>query len=283
MMNLKKVCGIFIALALVLGVVGCGNAGPKNTTSNKVINIDGIYVNEGYENDQGLKQVVVFLTVTADEKNLDLSSKTFELKINDANEYSAKVESDSPNMTEYYYSDIIKDVYVGESLKIAMTYEVPAGDLSGGKSIALDDFDNTAQGIKLSTDDLKKMSSLEEISKDIDSDYYAKRKSEEDKKMESMDDAAANGIRQKLNGYYWTFDTYVGTQYVKYELEFAAPNQFEVRSSLGLSNSGTYEVRNGYIVLTYSNGNSIKTAWSQESDGIHLTCPFYNNGADTIF
>ena len=36
-------------------------------------------------------------------------------------------------------------------------------------------------------------------------------------------------------------------------------NSFEVRTSVGITNQGTYSVRNGYIFCTYaSNGNTIR-------------------------
>ncbi len=54
-------------------------------------------------------------------------------------------------------------------------------------------------------------------------------------------------MKELINGYYWQF--YVNS--TAYELEFWAENNFEVRTSLGTSNSGTYSVRNGYLFCTY--------------------------------
>ena len=50
-----------------------------------------------------------------------------------------------------------------------------------------------------------------------------------------------------MNGYYWSF--YVNS--TSYEIEFAAPNSFTVRTSLGTSKSGTYSIRNGFVFCTY--------------------------------
>ena len=50
-----------------------------------------------------------------------------------------------------------------------------------------------------------------------------------------------------LNGYYWQF--YVNNVY--YELEFSAENNFELRTGIGTTSSGTYSVKKGYIFCTY--------------------------------
>ena len=42
-------------------------------------------------------------------------------------------------------------------------------------------------------------------------------------------------------------------------MEFWAENNFEVRTSIGIKNQGTYSVRNDYIFCTYdSNGTTVK-------------------------
>ena len=113
------------------------NQNNENLLANDNITINGIYLNQGHTNKEGLKQIVVFYTIKAGDKNIDVSSNGFNLKINNTNTYSPTVESDTPNFTEYYYSEFIEHVYVGKTLNVAATFNVPDGDLSPDKDIAI--------------------------------------------------------------------------------------------------------------------------------------------------
>lgn len=262
---------------------------PKNTLSNNYMTINGIYLNNGHVNDEGLKQVVVFYTVKAGDKNLDLSCREFSLKINNTNVYSATIESDTPNYTEYYYSDIIENIYVGKTLNMAATFDVPEGDLIPGKEIVLEGSNNLAAGIKFKTDDIKRKENYDEISKDIAPETYAKKKAEKDEAMSAADEATTNKVKNAVNGYYFEMSTFVGQAYISYKLDFAAPNNFTVTSYVGggqISNTGTYDVRKGYIIVTYSNDSSktLEIPYSFEASGeISLGNPFISNGSDKIF
>ena len=68
--------------------------------------------------------------------------------------------------------------------------------------------------------------------------------------MTAYEEAGAETVstaKSLINGYYWSF--YVNS--MSYQLEFWADNNFEVRTGLGISNSGTCSVRNGYIFCQY--------------------------------
>ena len=288
----KKVVSILLIGIMIISLTGCGgdNSSKNNNNStsimsNDMIKIDGIYLNNEYADDDGLKQIVLFYTLKAGEENVDISSSHFKLKIN-KNEYEALNDIETPNLTQYYYSNIIEKVYVGKSLKVAEIFKVPDGDLVGGKEVTLTDFENYAKGIQMSTDDIKKMNNLTDISLDVDKEYATKKQEEEKEKLTEVDEATANKVRNDLNGYYFDIPAYVGKVYTKYKLEFEEPNRFTVTSTISgnsISNSGTYTVTKGYIVLHYDTGKVVNTPYNYETGDITIDSPFYSNGSDTIF
>lgn len=290
----KKILIGLLAIVLCFTLTGCGgnnNSSSKNNSnskmSNDIIKIDGIYLNNEYTDKDGLKQVVLFYTLNAGEENIDISSAEFKLKIN-KNEYTPDYDGvETPNLTQYYYSNIIEKVYVGKSLKVAATFKVPDGDLVSDKEITLTSFNDYAKGIKMNTDDIKKMDNLTSISLDVDKEYAMQKQEEEKEKLTDADEATVNQVRNDLNGYYFDIPAYVGKVYTKYKLEFEAPNRFTVTATISgnsISNTGTYRVTKGYIVLHYdTNGKDVNTPYRYENGDITIDSPFYSNGSDTIF
>lgn len=280
----KKILIGLLTIVMCFILTGCGEQ--KTKLSNSIMNIDGIYLNEEYTSDEGLKQVVLFYTLTSQEENLEISSSHFSLKINE-NEYTAVDNAETPNLTEYYYSNIIEKVYVGNSLKVAAIYEVPDGDLVSGKEITLTDFDDYAEDILMHTDDIKKMDNLTSISLDVDKEYATKRQEEEKEKLTDADEATTNKVKNDINGYYFEVPAYIGKTYVKYKLEFIEPNRFEVTSTVSgnkISNTGTYRVTKGYIVLRYDTSDKeLNAPYDYEDGEITIESPFYSNGSDKIF
>ena len=175
---------------------------------------------------------------------------------------------------------------MGKSLKIAEIFKVPEGDLVSGKKITLSDFYGYAKGIKMSTDDIKKMDNLTSISLDVDKEFATKRQDEENEKLTEADEATTNQVKNDINGYYVDFHGFVGTAYTKYDLEFEAPNKFTVTATMSgnsISNTGTYTVTKGYIVLHYDTGKDVNAPYSYENGQISIENPFYSNKSDTIF
>ena len=284
---------IFIGIAVIvlcLAIIGVcltafNNNEGKSKSSNDIIKIDGIYLNNEYTDNDGLRQVILFYTLNAAEENIDISSATLNLKIN-KNEYFPVNDLETPNLTQYYYSNIIEKVYVGKSLKVAAIFKVPDGDLTGSKEITLVDYKNYAKDIKMNTDDIKKMDNLTAISLDVDNEFATKKQNEEKEKLVEVDKTTANKVKKDLNGYYFDLPAYVGTVYTKYKLEFKSPNKFTVTATISgnsISNSGTYTVTKGYIVLHYSNGKEVKTPYDYSTGDITIDNPFYSNGSDTTF
>ncbi len=293
----KSILTGLLVMLVILTCVGCGKEKATEvgktdkegqttaTVSNSIMTVNGIYLNNEYVDDDGLKQIVVFYDIKSDDENIDMSSTHFRMKIN-KNEYSAVSAVDTPNLTQYYYSDIIEKVYVGKSLKVAAVFEVPEGDLVDGKQITFVDFNDYAKGIKLSTNDIKRMDNLTDISLDVDKEYASKRQEEEKEKLTAADKATEQKVKKEINGYYFDIPSYIGTTYVNYELEFSSPNKFVVTSKASgqsISNKGTYEVTKGYIVLHYQTGIDNNVPYKFGSDGLTIENPFYSNGSDKIF
>lgn len=254
----RQACSAALALPAMLLAAGCdaqtdqGDAGgpapesePETVTSTDVMSVDGLYVNDGYtseENDQ-LKLLYLLYTLHPAEENLRISSSSTELTINDKNSYSSERRSGACSlMSSYYYKDFIEDVYMGDELKVAETFEVPEADLEAGRSITLanssiPDIDQ----ILLSTDDITRCESAEQIAQTADPEGYA----EAQRLREPADEATVATVSNAINGYYWAFVT----NNISYRIEFYAPNRYTL-SSMGVETTGTYQVTNGFVVCT---------------------------------
>lgn len=240
-----------IALIMCIAFSACGgNSSSNEKMSSKYVTIDSICIDDSYidEDDSNLKLVYLFYTVTTDDQNLEISSAATSLTINDTNTYSSeRVIGACDYASSYYFSDYIKNVNVGESLKVVETFKIPAGDLESGKTITLSNNIPEMDKIKLTTDNIVTYENAEAIAQAIDPNGYA----EEIAAREEADTETTEKAKSLLNGYYWSFFVNNTT----YEIEFYAPNEFEVRTSLGVTNSGTYVVQNGYISCTYDSNN----------------------------
>lgn len=232
------------------------DAGPVLETPHMKIN--GFCVDDSYRDSDNspLRMVYLFYTLTSTDTNLKIDSKDTKLTVNGINEYSSAHYSSTASATEfmpnYLYSSTIKQIYVGSSANVTATFEIPEGDLIPGKSVTLSDSQNPdAASIRFSTDDLQHFNSGEEIARTYDPEGYQSIQHA----YEDADYSTAEYVKSLVNGYYWWCYQYN----TKYEVEFYAPNSFEVRTSLGTANSGTYTVKNGYLFCTYdSNDKTLK-------------------------
>lgn len=256
---MKKVIAVLLVLVLAVALFACvsnnggnnngGNQGDnakESVLSNENVSIDGVYVDSSYVVEEGssLKLVYLFMTVTAKKQNLEIDNKYMKMKVNDANVYeSENIPGACDYASSYYYSAYIKDVYVGESVKLALTFKVPEGDLTSGKEITFEDTSIPVDGLKITTDDIVFFEETEQLFEKADPTGYA---AEMDKKAPA-DEATVKKVKKEIDGYYWTF--YVNS--TTYELEFFGGNKFELRTSLGTSKQGTYTVQKGYIFCTY--------------------------------
>ncbi len=287
LMENKKNMIIALVVVVLLVVIIVNLFSGTDALSNDYIQVDGVYVNESYESEDDLKQVVVFLTVNAKE-NIELSSKTFSLMVNDTNEYDAYIETDTPNKTGYYHAEFIEDIAAEKEFKIALVFDVTEKDLEEGNVITLDDFDDYGKGIEIKSEDIKKLDSLEDISKDIDEEEYNTLMEAEENALNALDSDKENEYVDMVDNTRYTYNTFLGTTAITYHIDFTSKTEFEVTSVLSgtsISNDGTYEITEGYVVLTYytSPDKPLLAKYEVTDDGLEITNPFDSNGSDEIF
>lgn len=294
---MKKLTALLLVLSIALSMAACGSstvssengdaqsatiAAPAETAApatepasefvseTDYVTIDGVYVDESCtdSDNSSLKLVYVFYTAFTNAENIKISSKLSKLTVNDANTYSSeKYSGVCTYMTSYYYSDYLEEIYIGESLKVVSTFKVPAAELAAGRVMAIAPYGiPDGDKIRIATDDITFCGSAEQIAQLADPEGYENAMY----LYEDADDATATKISNAVNGYYWSF--YVNA--TSYEIEFYAPNRFEVRvKALGVTNGGTYTVKNGFISCTYdSNGAVVNIPYTWENNDVSLDC-----------
>ena len=286
---MRKVFAFLLAVMMLFCCAACAaeeNPEKNNTEENKTeqpvetepekvmetdsAKIDGFLVDESYTDTDGkpLKMVYLFLTLKAGDSNFNADSKYTKLQIGENTYESDFYKNACQFMPNYYYSSYIEDVFVGTEFKLALTFKVPEGDLAAGTDVTVSDTSVPVAGLRFSTDDLIKCDSAEAVGAKVDPEGCA----EVAKSRELADEATAQKVRDGMNGYYWEFYVTLGTQVTKYELEFYAPNEFEVRTPY-LSNSGTYEVHNGYIFLHYTTSDTpVEVRYEYANGEVSLYC-----------
>ena len=214
----------------------------------------------------GLSKLYLFYTVMAGDDNLQVDAKDTTVTIAGNNSYKTERSAMSGfYMPNYYYSDYLEDVYVGSELKIMETVWVPKGELTQGRQIVLSGTEGE-EDITLMTDDILFCDSPEKIAQIADMEGY-------EQVLHAIEPADADTTaraKSLLNGYYFSFFT----NNASYQLEFFADHDFEIRMpSYNLTNTGTYTVRNGYIVLYYpSNQNEVFIPYEFKNGDISLDC-----------
>jgi len=231
------------------------------------IKIEGIYVDSSYRDDDNspLRMVYMFYTLTATDENLKIDSKYTKLTINGKNAYESEhIPRACKYMDSYYYSSYIEDVYVGTSLKVVATFKIPEAELTAGKTVTISDTQMpNEEELLMLTDDIVSCEGIEAIAALADEEGYSNAMY----LREDADAETTQWVQSRINGYYW----WCYVNYTKYELEFASKNKFEVRTSLGTKQSGTYVVKNGYIVCTYSStGHVIEVPYTIEDGQIKM-------------
>lgn len=244
--------------------------------------IEGIYVDNSYtsKDDGNKKLVYVFFDAFTNAENLQVSSKASTLTVNDTNSYeSSKLMGKAIPMESYYYSSYIKDVYVGESQKVVLTFIIPAAELEAGRTITMDLYGiPDTDKIKLSTDEIVACNSEDEIAQQADPEGYASYQT----KIQPADAETTEKVKQAINGYTFSFSYSVGNSTINQGMAFEAPDKFEMQLGGTRVNGGTYVVENGFLACTYDgqvdvNGNKVsdekKTVlvpWSWGADDIEL-------------
>ncbi len=235
-------------------------------TSTQSMDIEGVYVDNGYtdKDNESLKMVYVFYTVSASDKNLDAYSKDMTMRItsdSNYNEYKSQHYADACTyMPNYYYSDYIEKVYIGDSLRVVDTFAIPEKDFEPGRTVTLSasripDIDQ----IKLTSDSFKRAENTAEIAQAIDPEGYESILA----KHNPADVETAQSVKEYLDNRYWSF--YVNS--FSYRIEFDGSGGFRLEKPV--ENSGSYEVLEGYIALTYngSEAPNVEIPWKWKEDG----------------
>ncbi len=249
-----------LALCMSVVLMACGGgsgSGSSKGMETEMITVDGIYADTS-STDEGKTAVYVFYTVKSPTENIQNSSTCMSMVINDTNTYENVMLAEyKPIYTNYCYSSFLKDVNVGTNFKMCSVFEVPEGDLTGSKSIALQDsYITDIAELSISTDDIKVMDDSEAIAQDLDSTVYDEKYQVEKTKTAKASEDRVSQVRSEINGYQWEFYPTLGTTIAKYVIEFQSPNKFYISNSYGLSNNGVYKVREGVIILDYPSGGS---------------------------
>ena len=278
---MKKTLSLLLAMLMLLGLAACGgssesaapessapeseapeseapeSAGAVMETDNFKIN--GVYVDDAYRDDDEspLRMVYLFYTITAADTNLDADSKYTEMTINGTNTYESDHYPPACSFAgSYYYSSYIEDVYMGTSLNVAATFLVPEADLAAGRSVTLADSSIPGiEAISFSTDDMIHLEGDEAICEAADPEGYAAAM----ELREPADEETTAMVQNQLNGAGWI----LSINGLTYDIDFWAPNNFSVATSLGVTNSGTYTVQKGYVFCTYdSNGYTVEIPYT---------------------
>lgn len=260
---MKRTIAIFLVMLMLTPLCACEGIVSKNEEG-PYYSVEKMFVDDDYRDTDGspLRIVYIFGTIKANDKNLEVSSKSFKMHIGentyDSDHYS-KVSVYAPN---YYYREIIKKVYAEESLKIVTTFKVPAVDLKAGKTIKLENGNVPEIDKKTyATDDILHLHGDKAVCKAADPAGYA----EELEKRDPVDSATEQKVQSLLNGYYWSFVE--GS--LSYKLFFNEPNEFTLDTNIA-DNTGTYSVQKGFIVLHYQTGKTNEVPYEIKGNDIDL-------------
>lgn len=234
--------------------------------------LEGIYVDNSYADgdNTSLKMVYVFYTAFTNDQNLSICSKYSELGFESGNSYSSEYHSKSccDYIPNYYASNYLEDIYIGESLKVVSTFLVPYAEFERDGLITVQPYGIPyEERLAFSSEDVQFFESADSLAQAIDPEGYAEIVA----LHQPADEQTCAKVKKAINGYYWSF--YVNS--TSYVIEFWAPNKFEVRvKALGITNGGTYTIQKGYVVCTYdSNGASVEIPYSWGTDDIDLNLP----------
>jgi len=231
--------------------------------------IEGLYIDNAYRDtdNESLRLLYVVYSVSAKNDNFKIDSKSMGLLIGESHTYPiARIPNETKYMSNYHYSDYLKDVYVGDTAKFVETFEVPIGEFESSKRIVLwkPQISKTEKFL-MTTDDIVFADGKEEVAKLADPDGYA----EEIEKRADADEATTNRVKKAINGYEWSFEISVQGSY---KLEFITPNKFELNIKMGFSVKlptiyGTYTVKNGYVNCVYDSGFIVEIPYSWKDNG----------------
>lgn len=238
---------------------------PDKVTETDYMTIEGMYVDNSYSasDNNNVRFLYIFYTAHTDAENLQVDSKSMNITINDVNTYEAvRSSSQVQYMKSYYNSAYLEDVNVGDSVKFVETFEVPKGDLEKGRSITIEkDQIPDCEKLKLSTDDIVFCKSPIAIARKADPKGYKKERWA----RKSAPADVVEAVQNELNGFQWD----VTANSIAYQIEFWAPNNYELRTAVNTSD-GIYTVRNGYVICKNDIGGKIEIPFDYDNGKVDL-------------
>ncbi len=241
------------------------SVGKKVTDETDYVKIDGLYLDNDYVNEdsESIRMLYVFYTVTTPDSQLKIDSKSMKLNFESGNTYTAEHFPDTCTyMGSHYYSSYLKEVNMGDSVKVVETFEIPKGEFEEGKSITFEKSQiPQMENIIILTDDVVKCDGYKAIAEKADPEGYEK----EVNNQKTADAATSSKAKEYLNGYQWSF--YVNS--TSYEIEFYEPSNFQLRTIYNTVD-GKYTVKNGYITLDYPSGYKVDIPYTFTENDIDI-------------
>lgn len=224
----------------------------KETLETDGLKIEGVYVNEGYKTkkESSKRLVYVLYEVSSTGTNLKIDAKSLSITFDDKNTYnSARSQSNTKYMPSYYESAYLKEVNVGESLKVVETFEIPEAELTPGKIVTFEKSQiEQFKNLSVRTDSFIKCKDAKEVAKQADPKGY---KVEMDARKDA-DAKTVSKVKKEIDGYQWEF--YVNS--ISFSLEFYG-NKYQLRTNLGSEVNGKYTVKKGYIFLKNDDNGAV--------------------------
>ncbi len=231
------------------------------TARTDYMNIDGMFTDESYvaEESSSLTVLYLFYTVTTNDQNLQIFGGSTDLTINGANTYDrTRLNNIGIYFGNYYYTNYGHDVYMGDEVRILETFRIPKADLAPGRTITLsNDYIPETDQIRLVTDDIIPLNGPRMISKVIDPEGYEIAS----EKLAPADDELMARVKNEIMG---TWNVTAGI--LSLQIEFG-DGTYTLYTQISTA-SGTYEITNGYVILTEStSGGKIYAPYSFGDNG----------------
>lgn len=269
--KLKIIILIVLAIVVIrIAIYTSMNKGTTNIFKNEVeeglktsqyVDLKGIYVDKSDEKEHPDEALIyVLYTVKSNDKNIKFYTymannpgTALTIKINNVNEYKDTIYGSlKRNFKDTGYENLNdgQSVLSGTSMNCIGAFRVSKNDLKEGGIIQLTlKATNSFEEIfECKTDDVQYFDNAKEILKNADYETYEKVEKLSAEKLTEVEPNLKTQINNVLkeNYYYW----YIST--IKMQIEFDG-NNFIVKSA-GMSNGGTYEIRNKVILLHYNTG-----------------------------
>lgn len=235
-------CVVILAAVLLLTLSG------RNTlcTATQTLNVDGVYVDTAFESSDGKMPIYIFLAVKATEDDISLYSKNVTLTFDDGSSYDSEFFSAlNAHQEKYYYSDYVKHLYGGETGYLVLTVRVPMSRLDAAKSFTIEAQQvPDIEKLRIGTKDIVRLEGDEAICSQADPEGYAHNMT----LREPAGEERAKAVEENLTGRYWivSIANDTGTCRVSFE-----ENRTFGVTLLGVTNSGTYDIREGYLYCSY--------------------------------